>query len=128
MFVRIESRTACGHCASRSYCGLADMEDKVVEVPRQEGDEGFRPGQSVMVLLEQSLGYKALVLGYLIPLLLLVGSILLMLLLTGNEPLSALTGLALMVPWYAWLYRSRQRLRRTFHFHIRPASGPSGKR
>lgn len=118
VFVRIESRSACNSCATRSYCSMTDLEEKIVEVP--SGDrEGLNPGQSVTVTLEESLGYKALIFGYLLPFLVLVLGIMGMMWISGDEPLSALTGLGLMVPYFLLLYHYRGRLRQTFRFRLR---------
>jgi sigma-E factor negative regulatory protein RseC len=118
VFVRIESRSACGNCQSKSYCGMSEMQEKIVEIHDQP-DNKYRAGQQVNVVLEESLGYKALLLAYLIPFVILIGGIILTLSITGNEPLAALTGLCLMLPYYFWLYHSRDKLRKTFHFRIR---------
>lgn len=118
LFVRIESRSACGNCHSRSYCGMSEMQEKIVEVDNKSQTE-YHTGQRVNVVLEESLGYKALLLAYLIPFVILLGGIILILSITGNEPLAALTGLGLMLPYYFWLYYSRDKLRKTFHFRIR---------
>lgn len=118
VFVRIESRTACGGCASRAYCSMTDLEDKVVEVGTGE-ESLFVPGQAVTVSLEESLGYKALLFGYLLPFVVLLASIFLMIWITGSESLSAIAGLVLMFFYYYWLYRSREKLRRTFRFRVR---------
>ena len=116
--VRIESRSACGSCHGRSHCSMSDMEEKTVEV-QTTGMNGFRAGQSVILTLERSLGFKALVLGYIIPLIILIAGILLMMLITRNEALSALTGIFLLVPYYFWIYQIREKLRGHFHFRIR---------
>jgi sigma-E factor negative regulatory protein RseC len=123
VFVRIESRSACSSCATRSYCSMTDLEDKVVEV-HADSKGLYTPGQSVTVSLEESLGYKALMFGYLIPFLILVLSIFGMMWISGSEPLSALTGLGLMVPYFMWLYHSRGKLRKTFRFRIKPLQPP----
>ena len=39
--------------------------------------------------------------------------------LTGNEGLSALIALALMVPYYGILYLNREKIRRVFSFRIK---------
>ena len=33
VFVRITSHSACGSCSARQACGLAEAQDKIVEVP-----------------------------------------------------------------------------------------------
>lgn len=97
---------------------MTDLEEKIVEI-ESYGMGGYRIGQPVTVTLGRSLGFKALFLGYLIPLVILLLSILVMMLLTGNEALSALTGIGLMIPYYAWVYMIREKLRGHFHFRIK---------
>ncbi len=122
--VRIESQSACGHCRAKSYCGMVESTGKLVEVFSEQADS-YVPGQQVDVLLQRSLGYRALLMGYMLPFLILLMSLFGMYFLSGDEGLSALVALLLMVPYYALLYRYRDKLRKTFHFSVRPAN-PGG--
>lgn len=118
VFVRVEPQSACGNCRVASQCNLAEMQDKVIEV-HTNGEGGYVPGQSVVVLLDRSLGFKALFLGYLIPFLLLIATIASMMIMFGDELISSLVGLSILVPYYLWLYWSRKRLAAKFRFRIR---------
>ncbi|GEM_PF-430878 len=118
VYVRIASQAACGHCRAKSHCGMAESVDKVVEVDSDD-PSGHSPGQQVEIVLERSLGYKALLIGYILPFLILLGSLFAVYFITGNEGLAALIAVALMAPYYAFLYRYREKLRKTFHFSIR---------
>ena len=117
-FVRIQSQAACGSCHAKSYCGMAEVSDKVVEV-RLDSDNQVNPWQFVTVTLKRSLGFRALFLGYLLPFLILLVSLFVLMALTGNEGLSALIALALMVPYYGILYLNREKIRRVFSFRIK---------
>ena len=121
VFVRIASQATCGHCQAKSYCGMGESEDKLIEV-RPQDYTVYAPGQHVEVTLARSLGYKALMYGYIIPFMILLVALFAMVFLTGDEALSALIAVGLMVPYYVLLYKFRDRLRRTFHFRIQPAS------
>ncbi len=118
LFVKIESQAACGNCRAKSYCGMVESVDKVVEVVSDRAAD-FTVGQKVDIVLERSLGYKALLMGYMVPFLILIVSLFAMYLLTGSEGLSALVAVLLMAPYYALLYHFRETLRETFRFHIR---------
>ncbi len=59
--VRIQTRTACGDCKSKSYCGLQDVKDKIVEIETHKAGK-YKVGQDVIITLKESLGYKALLL------------------------------------------------------------------
>ncbi len=115
--VRIESQAACGHCQAKSHCGMVESVDKRVEINHAQ-PEKFVPGMPVHVTLKQSLGYKALFLGYILPFLIMLTALFAVALATGNEALAALIAVVLMVPYYALLYRYRHKLRKTFHFQV----------
>ncbi len=115
--VRIESQSACGHCQAKGHCGMAESADKLIEVSHSD-PESFEAGNKVMLSLQRSLGYKALLLGYVIPFLILLVTLFAVSLTTGHEGLAALSAVLLMVPYYALLYRNRQKLRKTFNFRI----------
>lgn len=117
-FVRILPQSACGSCHSKSYCNMAEISEKIVEVGLRE-NELLAPGQQVTVALERSLGFRALMLGYIIPFLILFIGLFVLVSLTGNEGLSALISIALMAPYYALLYFFRDKIRSRFRFRIK---------
>ena len=61
---------------------------------------------------------RALLLGFGVPFLVLVGVLVTVLLLTGNEGLSALCGLAALIPYYIILYLCRDGIRRQLTFYL----------
>ncbi len=125
VLVKIESQAACGKCQAKSYCGMGESTEKAIEIDlRRAGPDmlprDFYPGQPVEVILSRALGYKALLMGYMLPFLILLAALAIMFYATGNEGLSALVAVLLMAPYYALLYHYRHKLRQTFHFSIRP--------
>jgi len=118
IYVEIIALSACASCHARSACTLADMQEKIIEIKKRPGDAKYHTGDSVSVVLEQSLGYKALLLGYLIPFIILVASLFILIELTANEGLSALISIALMIPYYLSLYLRRDKLKKTFDFRL----------
>jgi sigma-E factor negative regulatory protein RseC len=89
-FVRILPQSACGSCHSKSYCSMSEVSEKIVEVGLREDDQ-IGQGEQVTITLERSLGFRALFLGYMLPFLILLVSLFVLVSLTGNEGLSALT-------------------------------------
>ncbi len=124
VLVRIESRSSCGNCQAKSYCGMVESEGRIIEV-KSGRSEDFSPGQQVDIMLDTSLGYRALFLGYILPFLIMVSGLFLMHLISGDEALSALTAILLIVPYYYLLYRNRGSLRERFRFYIKPGSKSS---
>ena len=106
---------ACSECHAAGLCGMGDMAEKAVEVPtdpytkRQVGDE-------VEVLLKASMGFKAVYLAYLIPLLIILAVILGLLALGVSEVISALAGLGAIAVYYLVLWLCRGRLQKEYVF------------
>ena len=115
--VNIISHSACASCQIKTICSVADTKDKVIETFCKEGD--YTVGEEVTVHLKESLGYNALLLGYIIPLVILMVALFVSLEFTKNELKSALYALVLLIPYYIILYHSKNRLKKTFSFSIK---------
>jgi positive regulator of sigma E activity len=119
VWVSIMPQSACGNCHSKSYCGMAEVAEKIVEVQPPAPGTKLEKGQQVIISLKKSLGYRALFLGYLFPFVILMFSLILLLSITGNEALSAITSILLMVPYYLILYSRRDKIKASFRFFIK---------
>jgi len=117
IFVKVLAKSACSTCHAKSMCNISEIEEKVIEVkkdPRRELSEG----QEVTVTMRKSQGGKAVLLGYILPFFLMIGVLLLVLFLSGNEGLAGLSAIFVLVPYYWLLYIYRDKLKRTFSFSI----------
>ena len=117
IMVEIISQSACSSCNAKSMCSMSETESKVVEV-ENKGYEMFEIGETVNVILRKSLGFKALYISYLIPLLILI-LILLSLSSFGIGELT--TGLSIIIAlavYYIGVYLLRDRFKREFVFTI----------
>ena len=119
IWVSILPQSACGNCHSKSYCGMAEVAEKIVEVQPPPTGINLEMGQHVIISLKKSLGYRALFLGYLLPFLILLASLVIMLTIIGNEALSALVSIFLMVPYYLVLYFNKDKIKASFRFFIK---------
>jgi len=117
LIVRIITSSVCGGCAARGYCVPAGNNDKEIAIKDFSGD--FVSGERVMVAMQQSLGVRALCIGYLIPLAVAVASLLVVYQITGNELASGLLALFLMVPYYLLLKLFNQKFEKTFRFTVK---------
>ena len=115
--VHFTAHSACSTCHARGACSLSEVENKYVDVLQTTGD--YRVGDEVQVLLERSLGIKAVLYGYVWPLVLLLAVLFGVYLITRNEAVAALSGLSALVPYYLFLYFLRDRINRSFHFTLR---------
>ena len=111
------AQSACAHCQLKGVCSAADMADKEVEV--DQGGLSVRPGEKVNIVLARSLGMRALAYGYLIPFVILMVTLFGLYEATGNEIISGISALLVLVPYYFLLYLLRERIHRQFRFMIR---------
>ena len=97
VFVRIVQTSACASCSLSRHCNSAESKEKTVVA--QAGADSFRVGESVWVSVSSSLGHKAVSLGFGVPLALLLAVVMAVSGLTGNEPVAALCGVGVLIPY-----------------------------
>jgi positive regulator of sigma E activity len=107
---------ACKGCHSENSCGMAGSTEKIVMIP---GKFNVRPGEQVVVTMKQSLGYNALTIGYLLPLLIVLTSLVILLSIPVGELISGLISLGLLVPYYAGLFVYRKYIDKKFSFNLK---------
>lgn len=116
--VSILARSACAHCQVKGMCSVADMKEKVIEVERN-GHKDYKKGDQVEVMMYRKLGSKAVFLGYFLPFLILLTTLIISGIFIENELIAGLLALIVLVPYYAGLYFRKDKLKRTFSFRIR---------
>ena len=116
--VRIVSSASCVSCSSKSSCSASEMEEKIINVKIPEGRE-YKIGDSVIIVLSQSVGLKAVMLGYIYPFLVMFVSLIVMVNITENQGIAGLVSLGMLIPYYAVLFITRQRQKEVFDFRIR---------
>ena len=115
--IKIVAQSACALCHAKSACGMGEQKEKVLTVPKPEGQE-FQLFQKVKVIMSLNQGNKAAVLAYLIPIVLLLAVLFLCLGLGLSEGLSALISIVSLIPYYIILYIQRDKLKRRFEYRI----------
>ena len=116
--VSILQHSACGECHAAGLCGMADLAEKTVDVPT-DPYAFHNVGDQVEVLLKDSMGMKAVWLCYAIPLVILLGTVLLLIALGVPEVPAALAGLAAIGLYYLLLYLFRNKLKNEYIFTIK---------
>ena len=116
--VRITSRSACGSCRAREACGLAEAEEKIVDVATPHAG-AFAAGEPVRVGVKRSAGLLAVLLAYVGALAVLVAALLVASLgLGGSDGRAALAALAAVGLYYGLLWLLRERIEHTIQFTI----------
>ncbi len=114
--VRIDRGSACGHCSALGLCNLAGSAERIIEV--NNPIQLFFVGEWVQVTMSRSMGNKAILLGYFIPFVLLISTLLISSACGLPDWIAGLVSLLILIPYFIFLYIFRERLRRTFSFSI----------
>jgi sigma-E factor negative regulatory protein RseC len=115
--IEILSASSCGSCNIKSACGMSEMKEKRIIVPRPR-DKEFIVGQPVSIVMSAKQGNKAALLAYFIPtLIIIVLTVVLSNLM--KEWLAALVGIGALAVYYVILYFFRDKLRDKFTYEIR---------
>ena len=115
--VRIIQTSACAACKVAGHCNAAESKEKLIDVCCANS-AAYTKGQQVVVTASTEVAARALLLGFGLPFVVLVGVLFVVLQVGGNEALAALSGLAALVPYYVVLYLFRNRLREQLSFAI----------
>ena len=119
--VRILQASACAACKVAAHCNASDAQEKLVYVDGADSS-AYTPGQTVVVSTSRQVAARALLLGFGLPFVVLVGVLVVVLQLTGDEGLAALSGLAALVPYYLLLWLLRHRVSGSVRFQIERAT------
>lgn len=116
--VKIVQQSACATCKAAALCTVAESKEKCIEAIAEENSCSI--GEQVVIYGRTTLGYKALTLAVIIPLVIALSTLLIVTSLTTNEAIAGVSTLAILAPYYALLWLMRSRIKRIFVFYIRP--------
>lgn len=115
--VKVHREAACGDCNAKGICFLGEGSEREFEISRFT--PGLKPGDKVDVIISQSMGNKAVFLGYLVPFIILISSLIILNTIGVSELLTGIISLCTIAPYYFLLYLFRNRLRKTFTLSAR---------
>jgi len=117
LYVSIIAQSACAACHAEGVCNVSDLNEEVVEVSRT-GNKTHQVGDKVNVAMQKSLGTRAVMLGYFVPFMLVLFTLIISLSLLDSQGLAGLLALGILIPYYLVLYMNKDRLKKTFVFRI----------
>ena len=117
--VRILQTSACASCKVAAHCNASESKVKVVDVCGATNVSSLSVGQSVVVSTSRDVANRALLLGFGLPFLLLVAVLMVVLWITGNEGIAALSAIGSLVPYYLVLWLLRDRISSQVKFEIK---------
>ncbi len=116
VMVSILNHSSCSACHAKGACGMVDTTEKIVVVHKP--NHNYQVGQDVRVILRQSLGFKALFLGYVVPFLLVLLILIVLSAFNVHEGRAGIASLAVLIPYYLGLYFFKDKVSKQFTFEI----------
>lgn len=123
VFVNLTNVSNCSSCHVQGMCQVSDTDKKEIEIINPSAGS-FSKGDPVEVSFDKSLGPKALFLGYLLPFIFVLATLLVSYEVTGQEALSGLLSLLILVPYYLVLFSFRSKLKKNFAFTVKASKVP----
>ena len=117
IIVSIISNTGCLSCQVKGSCNISEIEEKEIEVI--SFDKPYKIGEHVEVFFKESLGFRAVFLGYILPFLIIFTILIIGDVSDLDEVTSGLLSLASLIPYYFIIYLIKNKLKKTFSFSIR---------
>ena len=115
--IKIVKHSACSTCKAATHCTASESKEKIVDIFHYK-QQGLKIGDAVVVgTSAHSIG-KALILGFGLPLVLLL-AVMGLLLATGcDEGIAALAAISSLVPYYLGLWMFRKFIADSIQFTI----------
>lgn len=116
VFVKITSVHACSGCHAEGSCSMTGKEEKLVEVT---GKYDLNTGDAVTVLMQRSMGYSAVFLGYVLPLIFVIIALVILVSFSVPELTAGLLSFSVLAIYYLLMYVFRSRIDKKFMFTIK---------
>lgn len=115
--VRILQSSACSGCKVAAHCNASETKEKVIDVVTADA-RNYQRGDSVVVVADSAVGFRASLYGYLLPLLLMVVTLIALLAITKSEGIAALSAIGVLAPYYLMVYLLRNQIKNKLNFEI----------
>jgi len=117
VMVNFISQSACASCQAKGVCSVSEVQEKSIEADNP-GFE-FKIGDEVKIILQQSMGFKALFLAYVFPLILVLVSLIVLSGILNNEGLAGILSLCGIAAYYGVLFLLRKKVDKQFSFVLK---------
>ncbi|MDA3866608.1 MAG: SoxR reducing system RseC family protein [Salinivirgaceae bacterium] len=115
--VRILNQSACISCQMKGNCNLSDMKEKFIDVKTM--GKTYAENDKVTIIGTETMGFKALFYGYMLPFLILLFTVILLTLLKIPELTVGLIGLSTLIPYYIGLKLFHKKIENKFSFYLK---------
>ena len=115
--VEIINKYMCAACHAKGFCSAGDTKDKIIDVQYYNNGE-FSLGDEVEVTMKRSMGFKAVWISYVIPLVILMIFLLTLQGLGFSELCAGLSAAFAVTVYYLVVYLFRDKIADKFVFTI----------
>ena len=115
--VEILNKSMCAGCHAKSMCSMGDVKEKIIDVAYYNNEE-YELGEEVLVEMKKSMGFKAVWISYVFPLVLLIVFLLLLHGLRFSDLMAGLISVAVIIVYYFIVYTFRAKIATQFTFTI----------
>lgn len=116
--VELTVLSACATCHSRALCSF-DSSQKNIEIFDNNNNITYKIGETVKVIMRQSLGGKALFLAYILPFFVILIALIICTISGLSEALAGIISILTLIPYYTLLYLFKNKLKKEFSFSIK---------
>lgn len=125
--VRIVQTSACASCKIAGHCSSSESKEKIVDVWTSDA-RNYSVGQDVTVFATNKMGALAVVVGFVIPVIIMMAAISAVIFFSpapadpashAVEAMAAITGVLALVPYYVVVYFMRSALQARLSFTIK---------
>lgn len=114
--VRIVQQAVCASCKVAAHCNASDMKEKIVDVYTESAH--LTVGQQVVVSTSSAAVKDALLLGFIIPLVMMIAIIFSAKICGSSDDVSALLSIASLIPYYIGIWFFRDKIASRISFQI----------
>lgn len=114
--VMISQNVSCAGCQASGVCNLNDRINKILKI---DGNYNLKPGSKVIVSVNLSHGYLAVFLGYVMPFVILIASLLVTISISLGELAAGLISLGITAFYYILLFLFRKHVSKKFSFSLK---------
>lgn len=115
--VQITVNEACQNCKSKNACMIFNARDRIIDINSSNSNE-YEVGEIVDVQMKTSIGLKAVLLAYIIPVIVLLASIVIGMILIKKDILVLLISFFMLAIYYFFIYLSRRKMKQIFTFTL----------
>ncbi|MBN2892625.1 MAG: SoxR reducing system RseC family protein [Bacteroidales bacterium] len=108
----------CASCQLKRVCSVSDIKEKTIIV-QKENKKAINVGDKVTIYIAESKGFKAVFLGYILPFLFVLTTLIVVLFLTGNDGIAGIASITILAPYYLILYLLKDKIEKNYKFRIK---------